>query len=158
MYAHGFMRHSKVLLKPDAMRTVLRPFEPGDVTGFASERTRAQRITDRVLALSEDELQRLYRRMFDSLTSRHRDVAGVLRRRFEAVRHGLIDCHGAQGERALLIGAYFTEEFSFESAALFNPSVVPHPDQTGLAKGGLRFLPPAYIPAAPAARGGRAGR
>ena len=40
----------------------------------------------------------------------------------------------------MLIGAYFTHEYSPESAALFNPSIVPHPDQTGLPKGALRFI------------------
>ena len=43
-------------------------------------------------------------------------------------------------ERQMLIGAYFTHEYSPESAALFNPSIVPHPDQSGLPKGALRFI------------------
>jgi predicted GH43/DUF377 family glycosyl hydrolase len=40
----------------------------------------------------------------------------------------------------MLIGAYFTHEYSLESAALFNPSIVPHPDQSGVAPGALRFI------------------
>ena len=43
-------------------------------------------------------------------------------------------------ERQTLIGAYFTHEYSPESAALFNPSIVPHPDQIGVARGALRFI------------------
>jgi predicted GH43/DUF377 family glycosyl hydrolase len=39
-----------------------------------------------------------------------------------------------------LIGAYFLHEYSFEASALFNPSIVPHPDQSGAPKGGLRFI------------------
>jgi predicted GH43/DUF377 family glycosyl hydrolase len=39
-----------------------------------------------------------------------------------------------------LIGAYFLNEYSFEASALFNPSIVPHPDQSGAPKGGLRFI------------------
>jgi len=46
----------------------------------------------------------------------------------------------ATADQRKLIGAYFSEEFSFESAALFNPSVVPHPDQSGVEAGGLRIL------------------
>ena len=138
--ASGFMRQSKALLRPDPMRTVLRPFEPGDVGGHHSGRPRAQRIADRVLAMPEADLEHLYRKTVDDLTSRHHDVLDVLRRRFEAVRNGLIDCHGAEGARALMIGAYFSEEFSFESAALFNPSVVAHPDQSGMSAGDLRIL------------------
>ena len=43
-------------------------------------------------------------------------------------------------QRRLLIGSYFLAEYSLESAALFNPSIVPHPDQTGLPPGALRFI------------------
>ena len=43
-------------------------------------------------------------------------------------------------EQCLLLGAYFTSEYSVEAAALFNPSIVPHPDQKGLDKGSLRFI------------------
>ena len=43
-------------------------------------------------------------------------------------------------ERSLLIGGYFTHEYSFEAAALFNPSIVPHPDQSNLAAGSQRFV------------------
>lgn len=42
--------------------------------------------------------------------------------------------------RALLIGAYFSHEYSYEAAALFNPSIVAHPDQTGLGVGAMRFV------------------
>src|SRR5258708_606676 len=138
---HPILRSVGPILKPDATRTVLRPFEPGEITSaVAKENSRAQKITDRILAVSDEELDRLYARVVFSLESRYRDVNDVFRRRFEEVRESLIDCHGAQGRRALLIGAYFTEEFSFESAALFNPSVVPHPDQSEAEQGDLRFL------------------
>ena len=39
-----------------------------------------------------------------------------------------------------LVGAYFLNEYSFEAAALFNPSIVAHPDQIGRAAGELRFI------------------
>ncbi len=42
--------------------------------------------------------------------------------------------------RRLLIGGYFSHEYAFEAAALFNPSIVPHPDQDGVADGDLRFV------------------
>ena len=48
--------------------------------------------------------------------------------------------HSPRRKRQMLIGAYFTHEYSPESAALFNPSIVPHPDQTGMPKGALRFI------------------
>ena len=92
------------------------------------------------MALHDGELDTLYDQAMGALTSRHRDVETVLRRRFEEVRGSLVDCHGASGRRALLIGAYFTEEYAFESTALFNPSVVVHPSQDGVAAGDTRFI------------------
>ncbi len=56
------------------------------------------------------------------------------------VRHYLNDLDDPSPERQSLIGAYFTHEYSPESAALFNPSIVPHPDQSGLPEGALRFI------------------
>ena len=49
--------------------------------------------------------------------------------------------HGAFSKvQRQLIGAYFLNEYSFEASALFNPSIVPHPDQSGAPEGGLRFI------------------
>ena len=141
MATFGFLRVPDLVLRPDPSRTVLRPFEPGDVGEVPpGGRHRAQRITDRVLALPDGEIAQLYARTMDVLASRHRDVEAVLRRRFEDVRGGLVDCPGLDDRKALLIGAYFTEEYSFESAALFNPSAVEHPAQDGVAPGDTRFI------------------
>ncbi|MGA3019491.1 MAG: glycoside hydrolase family 130 protein, partial [Bryobacteraceae bacterium] len=60
--------------------------------------------------------------------------------RFEQVRK-LLSLNGKLSEpRKLLIGSYFTSEFSLESAALFNPSIVPHLDQSRVPRNGLRFI------------------
>jgi hypothetical protein len=61
-------------------------------------------------------------------------------RNFEDVRQFLLTDHELSEERKLLIGSYFLSEFSLESAALFNPSIVPHPDQSNLPSGALRFI------------------
>ena len=141
MSSTSFMRVSKITLRPDASRTVLRPFSPGDPKEvLAGEQTRAQRIADRVLALHDGELDALFDTALGALSARHRDVEGVLQRRFEEVRGGMVDCRGAVGKKALLIGAYFTEEYAFESTALFNPSAVVHPSQEGVAEGDTRFI------------------
>ena len=60
--------------------------------------------------------------------------------RFEQVRPWLRAGESLSDERQLLLGAYFTHEYSLEAAALFNPSIVPHPDQNGVPKGALRFI------------------
>ena len=133
--------HIPVFLRPDASRTVLRPFELVDPVGFAVEGLpRAQRVIDRVLALDEKAVTAQWDVVFASLIGRHRDVERVLLRRFNTLDGVTMDRSKVGRVRSLLIGAYFSEEFSFESAALFNPSIVRHPDQSGTEAGGLRFI------------------
>jgi predicted GH43/DUF377 family glycosyl hydrolase len=131
-----------LLLKPDPSRVVIRPFIPAeDPPSVASkDRPRAQRIADRILALSDADLRTELERVSASLKERHRDVELVLERRFHEVNGLLIDHCAVRHEQALLIGAYFSEEYAFEAAALFNPSIVAHPDQTGVAGGAIRFV------------------
>lgn len=137
----GIAIHSNVLLRPDPSRTVIRPFMPGDPEGFIVEgQSRSQRIVDRVLALDASVVADALKGVMSSLDARHRDVEAVLIRRFEELDELVTDRGRVSHEQAVLIGAYFSEEFSFESAALFNPSVVHHPDQAGLDPGSLRFL------------------
>ncbi len=133
-------RHEPVLLRPDPARTVMRPFEPGDPDGFVGPVSRAERIVERVLTLGPDEVAAELKRVTRSLDARHREVDDVLRRRFQALEGLTADRGAFTDAQALLVGAYFTEEFSFESAALFNPSAVAHPDQSGLPAGATRFV------------------
>lgn len=129
------------VLRPDLGRTVIRPFHVEDPSPFADpKRSRAQRVVDRILALDEAGLKAEIQAISQSLDARHRDVEGVLRRRFEDLEGLTVDRGAVSADQALLIGAYFTEEFSFESAALFNPSVVRHPDQSDVAPGDTRFV------------------
>jgi len=130
-----------IRLTPDSTRTVIRPFSVEDPAAFAvKDHTRAQRIVDRIMTLDEATLDAEYALVSRSLDERHRNVEDVLISRFEDLEGLDIDRSKASRVQALLIGAYFSEEFSFESAALFNPSVVPHPDQSGVATGDTRFV------------------
>lgn len=131
-----------VLLRPDPSRVVIRPFIPAeDPPAFAAGHApRAQRIADRVLALGNAEMRTELARVTASLTERHHDIARVLLRRFHEVNGLLISRCTASDARMLLIGAYFSEEYAFEAAALFNPSLVAHPDQSGVEEGALRFV------------------
>ena len=104
------------------------------------DRSRAQRIADRILGLEDGALQAEILRVTSSLSERHRDVAHVLLRRFHEVNGLLIEHVTISDDQALLIGAYFSEEYAYEAAALLNPSMVPHPDQTGVAAGDMRFV------------------
>jgi predicted GH43/DUF377 family glycosyl hydrolase len=120
-------------LVPDRSRVLMRPFWP------ASEAI-AQRIVARVMTLPEVEVARQLRQVLDEFDGRHEDIGDFIHHRFTQVKHLLGDQTHLSPERQLLIGAYFTHEYSPESAALFNPSIVPHPNQSGLSEGALRFI------------------
>ena len=120
-------------LTPDRSRVLIRPFHPtsDDIS---------RRIVARVMALSDDEVDRLLRQVLGEFEDRHEQVKQIFRHRFAQVRTYLCDAQAPSPERQELIGSYFTHEYSFESTALFNPSIVPHPDQTGMPPGALRFI------------------
>jgi predicted GH43/DUF377 family glycosyl hydrolase len=119
-------------LTPDRTRVLLRPFYPttDDI---------ARRIVARVMALPEAEVDRLLGIVLGEFEDRHEQIDKLFRSRFARVRN-YVGERKASTKRQALIGSYFTHEYSPESAALFNPSIVPHPDQTGLPKGALRFI------------------
>jgi predicted GH43/DUF377 family glycosyl hydrolase len=127
------VHRTSTILEPDQTRVLLRPFNPG-----GSERM--GRIISRIMALSEADVAPLLDQVSTEFSERHQNIRDVFLERFEQVR----DSIGIEGElsepRRLLIGSYFLAEYSLESAALFNPSIVPHPDQTGLPDGALRFV------------------
>jgi predicted GH43/DUF377 family glycosyl hydrolase len=126
------------ILRPDSTRTVLRPFIIEDPSASDSPRTR--KVIDRILTLDAAGLRDALHIVAASLDERHRDVDRLLLSRYEELRGLIEDRALPTPDQCKLIGAYFSEEFSFESAALFNPSVVPHPDQRGVEAGGLRIV------------------
>jgi predicted GH43/DUF377 family glycosyl hydrolase len=111
----------------------MRPFRPS--TDDISRRIAAQ-----VMALPEEDVTRVLKLVLGDFTGRHEQVERFFRKRFEQVKIHLEPGAQPSPERQMLIGAYFTHEYSPESAALFNPSIVPHPDQSGVAPGALRFI------------------
>jgi predicted GH43/DUF377 family glycosyl hydrolase len=122
-----------IVLKPDPSRVLFRPFNPvGD--------ERPLRILARVLALPEPEVVTLLAQVLAEFKTRHQRLHDYFLVRYEFVRRLLPTDQPLSDERKLLIGAYFTHEYSLEAAALFNPSIVPHPDQSGLPGGSLRFV------------------
>ncbi len=134
--------HLPILLRPDPARVVIKPYVPAEAPpGFVTtDSPRAQRVADRVLGMDEVSLDQELKRVFENLDRRHCDAQHILRRRYHEV-HGLVIDHVmVTHKQALLIGAYFSEEYAFEAAALFNPSIVSHPDQTGVGVGAIRFI------------------
>ena len=121
-------------LRPDPSRVLMRPFRP-------TTEEIARRIVRQVMSLPEAEVTRVLAEILGEFGNRHDAVERFFQRRFHQVSDYLPDgARRPSPERQTLIGAYFTHEYSPESAALFNPSIVPHPDQSGLPRGALRFI------------------
>jgi predicted GH43/DUF377 family glycosyl hydrolase len=98
------------------------------------------RIVSRIMSLPEERVGLLLEEICAEFSQRHQQICNLFLERFEQVREMLSTDGSLSAERRLLIGSYFLAEYSLESAALFNPSIVPHPDQTGLPTGALRFI------------------
>lgn len=128
------------VLKPDPSRTVIRPFEPGYPHGFDDGRSRTEETVALIVGLDDDELARQLTGVTASLDENHRDVDATLLRRFDEMADRIPSAAGLSAAQQRLIGAYFSQEYAYEAAALFNPSAVPHPDQTGVADGAMRFV------------------
>lgn len=126
------IRRHKVTLLPESARVIIRPFIPGDPDYINT-------MVGRVLALSEKEVVcqlSVVRREFDD---RHYDIESILMAHFEKIQQH-VPSHPLSRDRQLLVGALFSGEYALESAAIFNPSIVPHPDQSDAPAGGLRFI------------------
>ena len=101
---------------------------------------RSLKISDRVMALPESEVHTLLGEVRAEFADRQLNIDEFLSRRFDEVSPELLIGQSVSQERKLLLGGYFTHEYSLEAAALFNPSMVPHPDQSGVPPGSLRFV------------------
>ncbi|MFK3888758.1 glycoside hydrolase family 130 protein [Sphingomonas sp. NPDC079357] len=95
-------------------------------------------MLERILALPPADVSRCLASMRRGLDDRHGDIVATLRQRFEEVSAGRA-LPPVSADQALLIAAYFSEEYAFEAAALFSPSMTVHPDQEGVGDGSLRF-------------------
>ncbi|SFP80746.1 glycoside hydrolase family 130 protein [Sphingomonas rubra] len=115
-------------LKPDPSRTVIRPFGFGYPSAFERKPTRAQDVARRLMALDTTARDRMLQLLKAAMEERHRNVDGVFLRRFDEAK-GDLGVHVEEERDRLLLGAYFSQEYAFESAALFNPSIVTLPDE-----------------------------
>ena len=128
-----------VRLRPDPSRTLSRLFVPGQETLIQGQ-SRATLVINRVLAMSEAEAERVLARTMARFGGGYRDLARVFDHHFGLVAGGLGRGIRVSVARRQLIGAYFTQQYALEAAALFNPSIVPHPDQDGCPPGAVRFV------------------
>ncbi|WAC19035.1 glycoside hydrolase family 130 protein [Luteolibacter sp. SL250] len=120
-------------LHPDNSRVLVRTFIPSDTTAVL-------RIIERALLTEEQEVTLLLTDLHKQFGGRHQRIEAAWRRSYSAVRSHIRHEESLSEQRRLYIGALFSGEYALESAALFNPSIVPHPDQSGLAEDELRFV------------------
>ncbi|WP_321494839.1 glycoside hydrolase family 130 protein [uncultured Desulfobacter sp.] len=117
----------------DASRVITSPHFPG------SSR-RKNLIVKRICGLSKEESKKLLKRIMKDFSWRHEDLNFIFNRHFNLIEGCISKEIVLSDTQKSLIGAYFTKEYAIESAALFNPSIVPHPIQDHLEKGSLRFV------------------
>jgi predicted GH43/DUF377 family glycosyl hydrolase len=121
-----------VVFCPNSKRVLVRPF-------ISSNENLVRNIIARALALTEEEVDAQLAALRADFNVRHSDVEACWRQHFNMVRGHLPD-RPISLHRRTYIGALFSGEYALESAALFNPCIVAHPDQSGVAPGGLRFV------------------
>ena len=126
-------------LAPDPSRVITRMFVPGQ-EGFDHRDSRTAAVLARVLALPDDEAQVALDDVVARFDGRHRDLLGAFRHHAAEVADRLGPNEQLTDTRRLLVGATFTSEFAIEGAALCNPSMLAHHDQSGVPVGGLRFI------------------
>ena len=122
-----------VRMAGDPRRVIARPFVPGGSS-------RILEIVARVRSLADAEVSSMLATLVTDYRVRHKDIRGIFRQNFASATAGTVADGELSDERRLLLGAYFTSEYSLESVALFNPSMVAHPDQNGVPPGSVRFI------------------
>jgi len=127
-------------LHADPSRVVLRPFHLGWQAANA-EGNRALRLVNDIAALSENRVREEYRKVLRDFRERHWQTEAMFEDRWLELKDSLaLGDRDFSPMRRKLIGAYFCHEYTYSAAALMNPSIVPHPDQSGCAGGAVRFV------------------
>jgi len=127
------VKRKKLKIVGDNSRVIALPHIP-------SELPRIGNIMLRVLKLKKKEAEELLEEILLLFANRHKNIHQQLMRHYDKIAEYIPKEFKPSSTQKLLIGAYLTMEYSIESAALFNPSIVPHPDQTLLPEGSLRFI------------------
>ncbi|MCX6271362.1 MAG: response regulator [Bacteroidetes bacterium] len=122
---------------PDPARVIARFYMPGGPQ-------RAKKIILRIMNLSEEDALQTLNQTLRDFSDRHRNITRIFNKHFNHVCHLASELgfnpDTLSRERQLLIGSYFTHEYSIESAAFFNPSMVEDPDQANLQEGQKRVI------------------
>lgn len=127
------VKRKKMKIVGDNSRVIVLPHIPAELPRIGN-------IIFRVLSLTETEAEKLLQETLLNFAGRHKNIEQQFLRHYDKIAEYIPKATIINKPQKLLIGAYLTMEYSIESAALFNPSIVPHPDQTLLPKGSVRFI------------------
>jgi predicted GH43/DUF377 family glycosyl hydrolase len=133
MATKQIVKRKKLKIVGDNSRVIALPHIP-------QELGRIGNLTLRVMNLDEKEARKLLTETLENFADRHRDIKQQLMRHYDKISEYIPKGISLSKTQKLLIGAFLTMEYSIESAALFNPSIVPHPDQSLLPEGSVRFI------------------
>ena len=135
----SLVRRCGPVLSGDPNRVLCRIFIPGDEELIRGT-PRVEELIERFSRLDDETVRTTLAETIDRFGHRHRDLLGEFEHHFAAVGHLIPKVADYSIERRRLLGSYLTQEYAFESTAYFNPSIVAHPDQTGMPQGHLRFV------------------
>lgn len=126
------VERQNIRISADPKKVILQFFEMNE--------KRKLNIIDRVQSLDEKTVKENLEKVYAEFSHRHRDFEEKINENYERVKKSIINHDSLTRERRLLIGSYFSKEYSIEAAALFNPSIVPHPVQNDADEGSLKFV------------------
>ena len=137
-----FFNRQALYLRPDPSRVLVRPFRPGPEPRDLNptDKTRLNHIIDRVLSLDAATVSSQLADVLVNFLGRHRNLLEIFDARAAELESAFAPHGQLTQEQRRLVGAYFVHEYSFEAAALFNPSIVSHPDQSAMVAGSKRFI------------------
>jgi predicted GH43/DUF377 family glycosyl hydrolase len=133
-------KHQKLIAERKAIKILGDTSRVITLLHFPDDEHRISRIIQRILNLPDAAADRLLTQIMAGFSTRHENIERIFEQNLYEVKDYLPQDTLLSDAQKALIGAYFTKEYSIESAALFNPSIVPHPDQSHLKKGSMRFI------------------
>lgn len=119
--------------QPNCARVIIKQHIP-------KETDRIERIIKRVLGLNEEQVEQILDRIVTNFSDRHKNIWDAFDNNYNEIKRYIPENTQMSNNRRALLGAYFSCEYSIQAAAFFNPSIVPHPDQSGIEEGCLRFI------------------
>ncbi len=124
---------NSILITPDPKRVICQ-----FMTQSTEKKTR--NIIQRILSLSDEQSLSLLDSIYQEFETRHRNINEIFLYNFSKIAAKISDIKSLTKDKKLLLGAYFTNEYSIESAAIMNPSMIIHPEEKNLQGEQCRYI------------------